>query len=327
MPYYLGVDVGGTKTHAVIADQHGNVVGFGHAGPGNHEVVGYDGLENAIGEGVGKALNAAGNIDLGDITSGGFGVAGYDWPYEKLLTEEVIRKTGVSFPFIVVNDTIPGLVAGSRDGWGVVLVSGTGCNCRGWNKDHTLEAYATGAGYLVGENAGASEMVIKAMQAVTMEWARRGAPTALTQMFIDFVGAKNSEDLVEGYCQGRYSNQLAAPAARLVFDAAKAGDQVAVDLITWAGQELGDMACGVIRKLSFEGLEFDVVLSGSMFDGGPLMIELIRETIQKVAPRADLIRLQVPPVAGAVLIGMEAGGLIVTDLIRAELTRSIIEVI
>ncbi len=40
MRYFLGVDVGATKTHALIADEAGAGVGFGAGGPGNHEVVG-----------------------------------------------------------------------------------------------------------------------------------------------------------------------------------------------------------------------------------------------------------------------------------------------
>ncbi len=45
MNYYLGVDVGGTKTHALIADESGRAVGFAQAGTGSWEVVGYNGLE------------------------------------------------------------------------------------------------------------------------------------------------------------------------------------------------------------------------------------------------------------------------------------------
>ena len=42
--YYLGVDVGATKSHALIADESGRAVGFAAAGPGTRQVVGYDGL-------------------------------------------------------------------------------------------------------------------------------------------------------------------------------------------------------------------------------------------------------------------------------------------
>ena len=44
MRYYLGADVGATKTHVLIADDCGQAVGFGQSGPGNHESVGYGGL-------------------------------------------------------------------------------------------------------------------------------------------------------------------------------------------------------------------------------------------------------------------------------------------
>jgi N-acetylglucosamine kinase-like BadF-type ATPase len=35
MRYFLGVDAGGTKTHALITDETGQAVGFGAGGPGN----------------------------------------------------------------------------------------------------------------------------------------------------------------------------------------------------------------------------------------------------------------------------------------------------
>lgn len=325
MRLFLGVDVGGTKTHAVISDETGNAVGFGRSGAGNHEVVGYAGLTQALIDAIGEAVGMVEGVSLNEIAGGGFGVAGYDWPYEKPMTEEAIRKAGVNFPIGVVNDTIIGLVAGSEEGWGVGLVSGTGCNCRGMDKTHQREAYVTGSGITMGENAGATELVYKSMQIINYAWICRIPETALTQVFIDYVGAKDEEDLIEGYCQGRYS--IAAPAARLVFETAQNGDQVARDLIHWAGTELGEMACGMIRKLGFEDLAFDVVLSGSMFDGGRILIEPMEKTILRTAPKARFVNLAVPPVVGAVLIGMEEGGVVPTPEIRAKLKQSLLSVL
>ena len=54
--YFLGVDVGGTKTHALISDDQGNVVGFAEDGPGNHQVIGYQGLSNILQAVVSQAL-------------------------------------------------------------------------------------------------------------------------------------------------------------------------------------------------------------------------------------------------------------------------------
>ena len=52
--YFLGVDVGSSKTEAAVADEYGNILGTGLSGAGNHETVGYDGLTGAISESVSK---------------------------------------------------------------------------------------------------------------------------------------------------------------------------------------------------------------------------------------------------------------------------------
>jgi N-acetylglucosamine kinase-like BadF-type ATPase len=145
------------------------------------------------------------------------------------------------------------------------------------------------------------------MQMVNFEWTRRGPQTALSQMFMDALGAKSLEELLEMYTQSPYQN-IGAGFAPRVFQVARQGDAVAVELIRWAGRELGEMANGIIRQLEFENLKFDVVLAGGMFDGGLLLIDPMRETIQRLAPAARLVRLTIPPVIGAVLVGMEKGG-------------------
>ena len=132
--YYLGADVGATKTLVWIADQNGWVVGKGESGPGNHETVGYDGLQNSLSQAVGQAADRAG-ISTGMIVGAGFGVAGYDWESERAATLQVIHTLGLAGAVEAVNDTILGLLAGAPDGWGIALISGTGCNCRGWDPD------------------------------------------------------------------------------------------------------------------------------------------------------------------------------------------------
>ena len=66
---------------------------------------------------------------------------------------------------------------------------------------------------------------------------------------------------------------------------------------------------GVINQLGLQEDVFDVVLIGSLHDGHPLLSQTLRETILQTAPRANLVRLTVPPVVGGVLLGMEQAGL------------------
>jgi N-acetylglucosamine kinase-like BadF-type ATPase len=314
--HYLGVDVGATKTHALIADDRGRALGLGEGGPGNPEGVGYEGLAQVLQVAVRGALAAAG-VSTGQIAGAGFGIGGYDWPSQREPMLGAIRPLGLSAPLEIVNDAIIGLLAGAEEGWGVAVVAGTSCNAWGWDRDRRV-GRMTGFSWL-GEGAGGGELILKALQAVALEWTWRSPPTRLTQAFVELAGVQGVEDLLEGLTLGRI--YLGAEAAPVVFRVAAEGDAVAHDLILWAGRELGSMAIGVIRQLGFEELAFDVVLAGSFFNGSPLLAGTARETVHAVAPGARFVRLHVPPVVGGVLLGMEQAGLDPSPL-RAALIQS-----
>ena len=320
MQYFIGGDLGGTKTHVLVVDQAGQARGLGSSGSGNHQSVGFDGMHRSMSEALGQALQAA-NLTVKDIAGSGFAIGGYDWPSEEQNMGATIRRLGMQTPIRFVNDAVGGLVAGATDGWGVAVVSGTGCNCRGWDKDHKREGRVTGYGVTMGEGAGGTELMHHTMQRIGYAWTRRGPQTSLTEALIKYANARDLEDLLEGYTETRYA--IGADAAPLVFQAAERGDGVALELVRWAGRELGEMANAVIRQLEFENLAFDVVLTGGMFKGGPLLIEPMREVIHSLAPKARLVRLTTLPVAGAAMIGLEAGGIKVTPEIRTAMTSSV----
>jgi N-acetylglucosamine kinase-like BadF-type ATPase len=303
MRHFLGIDVGSTKTHALIANEDGQAVGFGASGPGNPEAVGYDSLARVLQQATDEAVAAA-EIPRDQIVGAGFGIGGYDWPSQREPMLASISTLGLSAPVEIVNDAMVGLLAGAEQGWGVAVVAGTSCNC--WGRDeHGKEGRMTGFSWL-GEAAGAGELVIKALQAIALAWTWRGPPTRLAEAFIELTGTRDVESLLEGLTIGGL--HVGASAAPLVFQVAAEGDQVAQGLVRWAGRELASMALGVIRQLSLEPLSFEVVLAGSFFNGSPVLAETIRETIHPVAPGASLVRLYVPPVVGAVVLGMEQGG-------------------
>ncbi len=308
--YFLGIDVGGSKTQALIVDDQGNIRGSGRKGAGNHEVVGYEGLQAALQGSTELAMKQAG-IDRSQITGAGFGVAGYDWPSELAETLEAIKPLGLNCPVKVVNDTVIGLVAGAEAGWGVAVISGSGCNC--WGRDRAgREGRVTGNGGMFGEGAGAGEIMGKVLQAVAHDHFLRGPRTRLTSMLVEACGAKDPADLIEGLVLEWY--HLDAAWTPKVFGLASDGDHVAQEVIQWAGSELGELACCVIRQLEIQQQNFDVVLVGSVFEGGVRLLEPLQQTVWKIAPSARFVRLNSPPVTGAVLLGMETAGLEVTAI-------------
>jgi len=310
--YFLGVDAGATKSHALISDEKGQVVGFGKAGSGNPDWVGQDGFAAILEETLSQALSSGG-VGRRQIAGAGFGVAGYDWPSQKKDMLDSINKLDLHCPIELVNDSLIGLMAGATRDWGVAVVSGTSCNAWGIGPDGR---YGRMSGYsFLGEYAGSYELVEKALQQVNKAWSKRSGPTRLSQAFIELTGAASEADLIEGVSLKRY--QIGPSDAPLVFRVAEEGDLIAQELIRWAGRELGGLAIGIIRQLDLFELEFEVVLVGSFYRGSPIIQREMEKVVNAVAPGAKFVSLSAPPVIGGVLFGMKAAGLSADEISEA----------
>ena len=302
--YFLGVDIGGTKSHALIADQSGRVVGFGEAGAGSPERIGYDGLAGVLWEILQAALVSAG-IESRQVGGAGFGVAGYDWPSQRKPCLDAIATLGLRCPVDLVNDTLIGLIAGASQGWGVAVVSGTGCNC--WGMDRSgRTGRVTGNGGWSGEAGGAYDLIQAAMQAVSRQWSRRGPETRLTQAFLRRTGAPDWMAFFEGLVNNVYRPE--ADDCKMIFRVAAEGDAVAREVLAWGGRSLADLALGVIRQLDLQNEVFEIVQVGSVFLGGELLVQPFQQAVLVEAPRALFVPLPTRPVVGGVLLGMRAAG-------------------
>ncbi|MCI0550572.1 MAG: hypothetical protein L0287_06435 [Anaerolineae bacterium] len=301
MKYFLGIDVGSSKTHALIVDETGTCIGFGRSSGGNHQGVGYDGLTNVLLESFMRSHEMSG-VDLADITGAGFGVAGCDFPSDRDPHLQAIAALGLSCPVEVVNDGMNGLLAGATRGVGVNVTAGSSNNCRGRGQ-RGQEGRIVGNGVTFGEFGGALEIMERGLQMVNYAWIKRIPPTSLTQIYLEATGAKNEIDLMEGLSNGQY--HLFPYLAIEVINAARNGDNAACGVLQWAGEELGWLAVSVARQIEMENDEVEIIQSGSVFEAGELITRPMRELVLKHCPQAKLIRLDGPPVVGAVILGME----------------------
>lgn len=304
MQYFIGIDVGSSKTHALIANESGHCLGFGKAWGGNHQGVGYDGLAEVLRQSFDQACRMA-NIRAGQITGAGFGIAGYDFPSDREPHLESIAKLGLPCPVEVVNDGFNGLLAGTTYGIGVNVTAGSGVNCCGQGPNGE-QGRIVGNGLSFGEFGGGSEIVWKGLHAVNYAWIKRIPPTALTAIYLEATGAKDALDLMAGLSNNYY--HLFPYIAVKIFEAARAGDTAAREVIRWSGEELGWLAVSVIRQIGMENTEVEVVQSGSVFDGGELICNPMCEVILENAPKAKVFRLGAPPVVGPILLGMQTAG-------------------
>jgi N-acetylglucosamine kinase-like BadF-type ATPase len=301
MKYFLGIDVGSSKTHALIADETGACIGFGKAWGGNYQGVGYDGLENVLKESFEQAREMSG-VSTDQIAGAGFGVGGYDFPSDHERHLQAISALGLSCPVEVVNDGVNGLLAGATRGIGVNVTAGSSNNCRGRGHDGR-EGRIVGNGPTFGEFGGGIEIALKALHMVNYAWIKRNPPTALTKIFLEATGAKDEMDLMEGLSNEKY--HLFPFIAVDVIRAAREGDAAAREVIRWSSEELGWLAVAVARQIGMENEEVEIVQSGSLFEAGEIITNPMRDIILMHCPKAKIIHLNCPPVVGSVLLGME----------------------
>ncbi len=94
----------------------------------------------------------------------------------------------------------------------------------------------------------------------------------------------------------------------VLFAVAGRGDQVAADVVRRQASEICTMATVAARRLGLAGA-VPVVLGGSLMTArDPLLSGTIRELILAELPGADVRTVDVPPVAGAALLGLDHVG-------------------
>jgi N-acetylglucosamine kinase-like BadF-type ATPase len=307
--FFLGIDAGATKTHALVADDSGHVLGLGQAGPGNWEGVGLDGARLVYTTAIEKALAEAG-LRVGQLCAAGYGLAGMDWPSDEARLGAVLDRLGVPGPRILVNDAYAALRAGTRSGYGVAAIAGTGTTVAGCNA-HGERFRTFGEGMGLGDIGGAGDIVFWALRAAALAYTGRGQPTALTERFLALYGLESFAQLAEKLCRHEVEPPRAA-LAPMVFEVAEAGDGVARDVLHFVGYELGANAAAVARRLGLAGTPFELVLAGGVFRAqSSLFVSAVLEAVRAESPAVQPIILHTAPVVGSVLLGMEAAGLTV----------------
>jgi N-acetylglucosamine kinase-like BadF-type ATPase len=314
---FLGLDAGGTKTHALLADADGAALGIGRAGPGNWEGVGLNGAYRALHEATREALAHVGAAPAG-VTAAAYALAGLDWPSDEVRLRRAIERLGVGGPQVLVNDSFAALRAGAP--WGVVLIAGTGTTCAGRNRDGET-ARTLGLGPTFDDWGSAPEVAGACIQAVAGAYTGHTPHTTLARRLVALFGARDSGDLLEKL--SREQRDLWPRVGQIIealAEEARAGDGPAVAISGRAGRELGQRAATVIRQLGMQREAFDVVLAGGLFHThNPVLLEALDGTVRATAPDAHLAPLEAPPVVGSVLLAMDAAGVQVTPETRHRL--------
>lgn len=209
------------------------------------------------------------------------------------------------------------------------MVCGAGMNCVGISPSGRVARFPA-LGPLSGDLAAGGEWVgLAALAAAIRARDGRGPRTELERAVPQHFGLSRPEILMRALYRGDMEQGRLMELPPVVFRAAAAGDDVARRILDILADEVVTMIVAAIRRLRLSRTDVDVVLGGGIFaaeDG--VFLDRVSSGIRAVAVDANIVRLAAPPLAGAVLAGLDelgASGARAPDRVRVSLAEALLD--
>jgi glucosamine kinase len=314
MPYYLGIDGGGTKTRCVLADET-TVLATAMSGGSNIVRLGEQRAREALHSSI-RQVCAAARILPGQISAICMGAAGAARPE---IAEKIRGIIARLIPELtptrieVVGDTEIALESTFGNGPGVIAIAGTGSIVYGRDGNgHT--ARSGGWGFAISDEGSGHWIGCRAISAI-LSARDQGIETALTALVLHAWKLGTIDELVQ------LANATPPPEFPRLFpvvmQAAYEGDSTARGLLVDAGTQLGKLAAIVIRRLgpdvagtallpvaslpvaSLPVALLPIAMTGSVFRQSADVRHVFYNALQTTFPGIEVRQDQVEPVEGA----------------------------
>ena len=308
--YVLGVDGGSSKTHCALFDFDGNMIDFMQIGSTNHETLigSYAEFNEKMG-GMIREIIGRNHVGIDAIHLSVLGLSGVDTKSQHSYICKEIKKIGLQ-DFLVCNDSFLGIKAGSKKGFGIGVINGSGCTVCGVNKSGRTFLIG-GQGEFTGEPGGGGFLGYYAIRSVYNALFREGKKTLMKDILFEKFQIKSNFEFIDVIRENIDDHKIkVGELAKVVFEAANNSDELALKVLQYMGNEIGISINGVIRELGFyKNEELDVILAGSINVKGENITYL--ETLKKkvIGEHNDMninfSILKQPPVAGAIVWALE----------------------
>lgn len=322
--YIIGVDGGNTKTDYVLFDIDGNFIDGIRSTTCSHEapsVGGFDGTYHIMNDTI-QILLEKHQLNIKDVASGVFGLAGVDAPFQKKALEEVVKKIGFT-RYQVVNDGFLGIKAASKTGTGVCSINGTGTVNVGIDEDGKWMQIG-GIGYVAGDEGGGSFLARAAVRIAFDACFRFGLKTMITEDVFSMYQIDTKYELSNAIVSQKIDTTYLVQS---LFKRANEGDVAAIQVLEKAGENMGRSIAGVIAELHIHE-PIHIVLAGSVWAKATskhMQNQFERTIVSLTHKSCEFILLKEPPVLGAVLWALEiANGYLPTDEMKEKVLKQIV---
>jgi N-acetylglucosamine kinase-like BadF-type ATPase len=292
MPYFLGIDGGGSKTTCLLGDEQ-NVLASSTGAGSNPIRVGEERTRQTLQAAL-REVCASAKVEPAQIARTCLGMAGAARPHIEKQVRSVLAEL-VGGKIEVTGDMVIALEAAFRGGPGLIVVAGTGSISYGRN-ERGETARAGGWGFAISDE-GSGHWIGRAAVAGAMRAHDLGENSVLISSIMNTWHLGSRDDVV------RAANAIPPPDfAELlpqVLAAAASGDSRANEILTQAATELAQLARIAAERLWRAQQAFRVALAGGVFQNSPLVRQVFSNSLRSLHPQAEVDARVVEPAQGA----------------------------
>jgi glucosamine kinase len=292
----IGIDGGGTKTTALVADDQGTPIG---EATGAASAVRSDRVEESaevIESTARAALQQAGVEEQPRVIC--VGVAGVGRESLRLELWEALNSRDLADEVVVHTDYSIAFDDAFGQGTGILLLAGTGSVAVGRGPTGAM-GRCGGWGPVIGDEGGGAWIGRRALSVVAAAADGREPETALTGAVLTATESNDVTDLI-GWSANASPNDLAM-LAPVVLQVAAAGDLRANSLLDLATEELALHVRALARQLfTDERAAIPMAVSGGLLSRAAPLRKRVTQRLKHAVPGAQLAGEEVVPARGAV---------------------------
>lgn len=292
----VGIDGGGSKTRAVLADERGKTLA---ESTGDGSAVKPGEAERSAGVIAGVVRDVLeSNETQGRIRVLSVGVAGVGRESEREALYEALVSQEIADEVVVQSDFLIALEDAFGDGPGVLLIAGTGSSAFGRSPAGT-QARCGGWGPVFGDEGSGGWIGRRALSVVAAASDGREPETALTGAILTATESSESADLIR-WATGANAGKLAT-LAPVVLSVADQGDLRANAVVSMAVEELALHVRALARQLfTDERASVPVAFAGGLLSRGSSFRKRLEHRLKTAVPGAVIHSQDVDPARGAV---------------------------
>lgn len=300
----LGVDGGGTKTVALVADQIGNILTRREVGPTNPNVVGFDAAVKHLYQVIFDCCKDV-RCTPEELRNVVLALAGAGRAESRRRLNEglngLFQKAGFKNPPVTIETDARAALEGAFDGAaGVVVIAGTGSVVIG-KTDRGEIVTIGGWGRVLGDEGSGYDIGREALKVLTHHLDHRAEAGKLWNALTLKYPLSSREDIIAAVYQEGID---IAALARVVVDSAADNDITSQKILQHAANQLAEqirvvvLRMGILRKVG-------LVFCGGLIDHETVYANVLHMKILKILPQVEIRSAMHSPAHGAVFMALD----------------------